>query len=582
MTTLASMTILAINGSRKTILGAGLLLLAAPASWAQFQVHEVHAENPGDSFGADMAIADDLDGDGVADLWIGAPKTDFGAPNAGSAYAISGATGAQIFRVDGSVQGELFGTSVDSIGDLNSDGVGDLLVGAPFNPGTVNFSGAVFVFSGVDGAQLLYIAGTDPFGLLGISVAGAGDVDGDGIPDIIAGAPVEDSNGTDSGSVYVFSGANGTIAAHRFGDSADDEMGSSVCALGDLDGDGRAEYAGGAPRDDNTGTDSGSIRVWSSATGLPLFSADGNSAGDAFGSSMANVGDLNGDGKHDLVVGAPYDDLGGVDAGTARGVSGNMGATLFTGVGAPGDLVGDAVAAAGDVTGDGTPDFLVGGRGGNVAKLHSGVLGTFIDFVLPPTGASAWGASVAGGLDIDGDGRAEFVVADELSSVGGAVVTYSDHSLLGSAYCSGDGSAAGCPCGNFGGAGEGCANSGGSGALLAAEGTASVTSDDLLMSAQNLVAGQPALLFAGLNQVQSGNGALFGDGLRCAGGSVKRLGVELPNGTGLATWGPGLAPLGAWSAGDTRRFQVWYRDPSSSPCGGVFNLSNGFEVNFVQ
>ena len=148
-------------------------------------------------------------------------------------------------------------------------------------------------------------------------------------------------------------------------------------------------------------------------------------------------------------------------------------------------------------------------------------------------------------------------------------------------FCFGDGSAAACPCGNAGSPGEGCANSTGVGARLSALGTASVSSDDLVVSASGLTPGQPGLLFSADNAVGGGSGVLFGDGLRCAGGQVKRLGVSSASPGGEASWGPGLAGPAGWSAGDTRRLQVWYRDPGASPCGSGFNLSHGSELTLL-
>jgi hypothetical protein len=154
---------------------------------------------------------------------------------------------------------------------------------------------------------------------------------------------------------------------------------------------------------------------------------------------------------------------------------------------------------------------------------------------------------------------------------------------VGMPFCFGDGSGTACPCGNesASGAGQGCANSTGMGAMLSAVGSNSAGSDDLVFDCATMQPGQPALLFAGLNAVSGGMGAAFGDGLRCAGGSVVRLGVKIPNAQGDASWGPGLGATGGWGAGDTRRFQSWYRNPTGSPCGFNFNLSNGFEVTFV-
>jgi hypothetical protein len=146
----------------------------------------------------------------------------------------------------------------------------------------------------------------------------------------------------------------------------------------------------------------------------------------------------------------------------------------------------------------------------------------------------------------------------------------------GQGYCYGDGSAGTCPCGNVGAAGQGCGNSSGVGAELSSAGSNSAATDDLLLSASGLLPGQAALLFSGSQNL--GNGFLFGDGLRCAGGQVVRIGVRIPSAGGDAAWPTGLAASYGWGPGTLRTFQVWYRDTSGSPCGGSFNLSNGVEV----
>ncbi len=151
---------------------------------------------------------------------------------------------------------------------------------------------------------------------------------------------------------------------------------------------------------------------------------------------------------------------------------------------------------------------------------------------------------------------------------------------VGTSYCSGDGSATPCPCGNVGDPGAGCANSSGVGGLLEADGTNRASADDLVFRATSLLPNQPALLFAGLNAVNGGAGSSFGDGLRCAGGGVVRLGVRIPDVSGSATWGPGLVGAGGFQAGDVRRFQGWYRDPGG-PCGTGFSLTQGYEIHFV-
>lgn len=135
----------------------------------------------------------------------------------------------------------------------------------------------------------------------------------------------------------------------------------------------------------------------------------------------------------------------------------------------------------------------------------------------------------------------------------------------------------GCPCGNDA-SDAGCINSTGSGALLDFSGSSSLAADDLQLTGTGLAPGQPALLIAGLNAVNGGQGNPFGDGLRCVGGSVKRLGLALPDAGGNASWGPGIAAGQGWLPGDARYLQLWYRDPVGSACGAGFNLSNGLEV----
>jgi len=143
-------------------------------------------------------------------------------------------------------------------------------------------------------------------------------------------------------------------------------------------------------------------------------------------------------------------------------------------------------------------------------------------------------------------------------------------------FCFGDS----CPCGNTSADGAGCANGSGVGALLWGSGTVNVSSGDLILHAQGLIPSQPGLYFQGNNAVNSGAGTFFGDGLRCAGGGVVRLQVRFADSVGISSTSVDIATRGGCTAGDVKRYQLWYRDPASSPCGAQFTLSNGLEVTW--
>ena len=147
---------------------------------------------------------------------------------------------------------------------------------------------------------------------------------------------------------------------------------------------------------------------------------------------------------------------------------------------------------------------------------------------------------------------------------------------VGTSYCLGTG----CPCTNDSTNGGGCANGNGDGAVLSGSGSNSAGGADLVLSASNCIANQPGLFFQGENAVNSGNGIQFGDGLRCAGFGVVRLEIVTPDSNGDAATSIDIVAKGGAAAGDVRRYQIWYRDPVTSPCGALFNLSNGLEITW--
>ncbi len=155
--------------------------------------------------------------------------------------------------------------------------------------------------------------------------------------------------------------------------------------------------------------------------------------------------------------------------------------------------------------------------------------------------------------------------------------------VLGTPFCSCEavGSA---PCANYGAPGNGCGNgSSPEGANLTGSGAGTLGSDTVVLSATGLVPGQPGLYFQGLNAIAGGMGTFFGDGLRCAGGGVVRLGVVVADGSGNSDttgFAQPISILGGVSLGDLRHYQLWYRDPVGTQCGFAFNLTNGFTIQW--
>jgi hypothetical protein len=151
----------------------------------------------------------------------------------------------------------------------------------------------------------------------------------------------------------------------------------------------------------------------------------------------------------------------------------------------------------------------------------------------------------------------------------------------GTTDCFGDGSGTPCPCGNGGGGGQGCRNTSGEGCELFATGSPSIGADDLVLHGLDALPGQPGLFFQGEGPVNGGNGHAFGDGLRCCGTNVVRLEVVVPDAAGTATSTDSISSDGGVAPGDTRCYQLWYRDPAGGGvCGAGFNLSNSYKVGW--
>jgi len=396
------------------------------------------AEN--DYSGFSVAGAGDVNGDGTDDLLIGAYGADPNGERSGSSYVVFGRTtgfaavvgiagldGSSGFRLDGVAADDRSGFSVSGAGDVNGDAIDDIIIGAPFADPNGQRSGSSYVvfgkntgfpaaidLAGLDGNTGFRVDGLEEFNDFGSTVSSAGDVNADGIGDVVIGAPIADSNGNQSGSSYVVFGQStgfpaaiavssldGSNGFSLDGAAAFDESGSAVSGAGDINGDGFDDVVIGAWRanpDDNQNSGSSYVVFGQMTPGFPAtialssldgvsgFRLDGVAPGDRSGRAVSGAGDSNGDGFDDLVIGAWHASPNGDGSGSSYVVFGRssgfpsvfdlaaldgINGVRFDGAAAD-DFSGRSVSGAGDVNGDGIDDVVIGAFGAEPNGGYSG------------------------------------------------------------------------------------------------------------------------------------------------------------------------------------------------------------------
>ncbi|HEX5011519.1 MAG TPA: FG-GAP-like repeat-containing protein [Planctomycetota bacterium] len=376
---------------------------------------------PGERLGESLARLGDIDGDGREDLAVGAPG------GVGAVRFVSGFDGAPLFSAVGGAVGADFGKAIAPVGDVNGDGWSDVIIGAPLAAGAGLEAGEVQLVSGADGVELWSVSGTSAGERFGSAVCGVGDVDLDGVPDVAAGAPRADDAALNAGAARLLAGASGAELAVWFGDAATDALGSAVAGPGDLDGDGLPDLALGAPKAAGQKPDSGLVRLVS-GTGAVLDSFEAVAGATSFGAALAAAGDRDGDGTPDLLVGAPAATQIFAQKGQALVLSGDDGRVLLlVSLGEKADHFGAAVASA-DVDRDGLPDVLAGAPDPTGEPLAWAVSATSGKPLLSVPGLAsdeAFGRAVCG-ADVNGDGYADLVVgAPQADDGSGRVAVFS-------------------------------------------------------------------------------------------------------------------------------------------------------------
>ena len=412
--------------------------LATSPAWT------AESDRAGANFGFSVGAAGDVNGDGYSDVIVGAWMYDNGQDEEGRAYLYHGeADGPSTtasWVVESDQQGARMGNSVGTAGDVNGDGYSDVIVGAhDYDDDGSDAVGRIYAYYGGPGGLSTtadwIVQGDQGSSYFGNSVGTAGDVNGDGYSDVIAGAHYYNSGlGWGQGRATVYygsaSGLNPTANWTVVSDQSPGYFGWAVGTAGDVNGDGYSEVIVAAYGYTNGQTNEGRVFVYhGSATGLSTAAdwwAESDQDSAWFGTSVRTAGDVNGDGYSDVMVGAPLYDNGETDEGRAYvyhgSASGLSASATWTAEGDQNDAsFGRSVGTAGDVNGDGYSDVIVGASSftngqmdeGRAYVYHGGATGlsTSPAWTAESDQDSAWfGYSVGTAGDVNGDGYSDVIV----------------------------------------------------------------------------------------------------------------------------------------------------------------------------